>query len=92
MPPAKQLADELEVLEAVRAVTAIHAETVEDALTQVAEVIARARSRASTAPCAWSTTRARCGWARPASGWAPKGGQTVESITAAVGTSWSSRC
>ena len=42
MPPAKQLADELEVLEAVRAVTAIHAETVEDALTQVAEVVARA--------------------------------------------------
>ena len=84
VPPAKRLADELEVLEAVRAVTAIHAQTVEDALNQVAEVVARALS------CEYGAVRVvddqgemRVGEA--SLGWSPKAGQSVESITEAVG-------
>ena len=83
VPPAKRLADELEVLEAVRAVTAIHAETVEGALNQVAEVVARSLS------CEYGAVRVvddqgemRVGEA--SLGWSPQGGQTVESITAAA--------
>ena len=63
--------------------TAIHAETVEDALSQVAEVAARSLS------CEYGAVRVvddqgemRVGEA--SLGWAPQGGQTVESITAAA--------
>lgn len=40
VPPAKRLADELEVLEAVRAITAVAAVTLEDTLARIAEVTA----------------------------------------------------
>ena len=44
VPPAKRLADELEVLDAVRAVTTVNAEGVEAALSEIAERSAGALS------------------------------------------------
>ncbi len=44
VPPAKRLADELEVLEAVRAITAVSATTLEDTLARIAEVTAASLS------------------------------------------------
>ncbi len=77
--PAKRLADELEVLEAVRAVTAIAATTVEGALEQVAEIAARALSCEYGG--AFATDAAgelRVGEALL--GWAPPSGESIEGV------------
>ena len=72
VPPAKRLADELEVLEAVRAITAIGAATVEQALEQVAEITARSLSceygvaLASDAGGEMRVGEANLGWSLPA--------------------------
>ena len=77
VPPAKRLADELEVLEAVRAITAMSAETVEDALEQVAEIAARSLScEYGGAFVTDAAGELRVGEAHL--GWAPPAGQSVE--------------
>ncbi|HYI38349.1 MAG TPA: HD domain-containing phosphohydrolase [Thermoleophilaceae bacterium] len=79
VPPAKQLADELEVLEAVRAITAITSESVEDALSQVGEIAARSLScEYGGAFVVDGAGEMRVGEARL--GWGLAAGHTVESV------------
>jgi hypothetical protein len=80
VPPAKQLADELEVLEAVRAITAIAADSVEGVLEQVATIAARSLSCEYGG--AWVVDAAgemRVGEARL--GWGLPAGHSIESVT-----------
>ncbi len=65
VPSAKRLADELEVLDAVRAVTTVNADGVEAALSEISERAAERRCRASSAPVVLTGAgRAmRTGWA-----------------------------
>ena len=70
VPSAKRLADELEVLDAVRAVTTVNAEGVEAALTEIAEQAAEALSCEFGAVVITGAGRAmRTGWSDL--GWAP---------------------
>ena len=79
VPPAKRLADELEVLEAVRAITAIDADSVESALGQVAEIAARSLScEYGGAFVVDASGEMRVGEARL--GWGPAAGHSIESV------------
>ncbi len=77
VPPAKRLADELEVLEAVRAITAVSAETVEGILEQVAAIAARSLSCEYGG--VWIYDHAGDARVGEASlGWAPPSGESIE--------------
>ena len=77
VPPAKRLADELEVLEAVRAITAVSAETVEGVLEQVAGIAARSLSCEYGGVWIYDDAGdARVGEA--SLGWAPPAGESIE--------------
>jgi hypothetical protein len=79
IPPAKKLADELEVLEAVRAIMAISASSVEDALSQVAEIAARSLSCEYGGAFVYDAVgELRAGEAER--GWRPPPGETIELV------------
>jgi hypothetical protein len=79
IPPAKKLADELEVLDAVRAIMAIPASSVEATLSQVAQIAAQSLSCEYGGVLVFDAAgELRVGEAEL--GWSPPLGETVELI------------